>query len=57
MQHQVAVSNMLGWINISIASFICDTFGVDKWEEVVATAGVSTNWAATCPYSDKVTYE
>jgi guanylate cyclase soluble subunit beta len=48
---------MLGWINISICSFICGTFGVEKWEAVVAAAGVTPNWASSCPYSDKVTYE
>lgn len=48
---------MLGWINISIKAFICDTFGADKWEQVVTASGVSENWASSCPYSDKITYE
>ena len=48
---------MLGWINISIEAFITDVFGREKWEQVVKTAAVETNWVSTCPYSDKVTYE
>lgn len=48
---------MLGWINQSIQSFITDTFGEDKWLEVVRQSGVSPNWVSNCPYSDKYTYE
>lgn len=35
---------MLGWINLSVQSFITTVYGADKWDQVVAAAGVSTNW-------------
>lgn len=37
---------MLGWINQSIESFITQTFGADKWLEVVAGAEVNPNWVS-----------
>jgi len=50
---------MLGWINQSIRAFICDTFGAEQWDQVLAAAGMPNNqdWVSSCPYSDKVTYE
>jgi hypothetical protein len=38
---------MLGWINQSIEAFITQTFGADKWLEVVAGAEVSPNWVSS----------
>jgi len=48
---------MLGWINLSIESFVVDTFGADKWEVILKNSGVHKNWVSSCPYSDKITYE
>eukprot|EP00878_Enallax_costatus_P026891 GHUV01028902.1.p1 GENE.GHUV01028902.1~~GHUV01028902.1.p1 ORF type:complete len:767 (+),score=239.67 GHUV01028902.1:298-2598(+) len=48
---------MLGWINLSVQSFITTAFGGDKWDQVAAAAGVGTNWVTACPYSDKITYD
>lgn len=48
---------MLGWINLSIESFIVDTFGADKWDQILKASGVHKNWVSSCPYSDKITYE
>ncbi|KAF8066284.1 Gucy1b1 [Scenedesmus sp. PABB004] len=48
---------MLGWINLSVQAFITDTFGADKWEEVLTASQVPATWVSSCPYSDKVTYD
>ncbi len=48
---------MLGWINLSIKSFIIDSFGAQAWEDVLQHSGVSADWVSSCPYSDKHTYE
>jgi hypothetical protein len=38
---------MLGWINQSIEAFITQTFGAEKWLEVIARAEVNPNWVST----------
>lgn len=48
---------MLGWINLSIESFVTDTFGAEAWQQILAASGVHKNWVSSCPYSDKITYE
>jgi len=48
---------MIGWINQSVQSFITDTFGEEKWLQILSESGVEFPWVSSCPYSDKVTYE
>lgn len=48
---------MLGWINLSIESFVTDTFGADAWAAILGASGAHANWVSSCPYSDKITYE
>jgi guanylate cyclase soluble subunit beta len=48
---------MIGWINLSIEHFITESFGLDKWKEVVEKSEIDPNWISSCPYSDKITYE
>jgi len=55
---------MIGWINLSVESFITTTFGADKWAAVVDHLGdkatgkaFDTNWVSSCPYPDAVTYD
>jgi guanylate cyclase soluble subunit beta len=48
---------MIGWINLSIEEFITESFGADKWKEVLEKSKVDSNWVSSCPYADKVTYE
>lgn len=33
-------------INLSVEAFITDTFGRDKWVEIVAAAHADTNWVS-----------
>lgn len=47
---------MLGWINLSIEEFIRETFGEEKWQQVLKVSGVHRNWVSSCPYPDKDTY-
>ncbi|KAG2499523.1 hypothetical protein HYH03_002469 [Edaphochlamys debaryana] len=48
---------MIGWINLSVEAFICDSFGRDAWLKIIKQAHVETNWVSSCPYSDKITYD
>ncbi|GIL96581.1 hypothetical protein Vretimale_2365 [Volvox reticuliferus] len=48
---------MIGWINLSVEAFICDSFGRDAWLKIVEQAHVDSNWVSSCPYPDKVTYD
>ena len=48
---------MIGWINQSVQGFITDTFGEDKWFQILEESGVEFPWISSCPYSDKITYE
>jgi hypothetical protein len=47
---------LAGWINVSIERFICDSFGEDKWNQVLAASGEKYPWVSSCPYADAVTY-
>ncbi|PNW71315.1 hypothetical protein CHLRE_16g649050v5 [Chlamydomonas reinhardtii] len=48
---------MIGWINLSVEAFICDSFGRDAWLKIIEQAHVDCNWVSSCPYPDKVTYD
>ncbi|GFR46278.1 hypothetical protein Agub_g7832 [Astrephomene gubernaculifera] len=48
---------MIGWINLSVEAFICDSFGRDAWQRIVQEARVDCNWVSSCPYPDKITYD
>ena len=48
---------MIGWINLSVESFIRTTFGDDVWAKTVMNAHADANWLSSCPYPDSVTYE
>ena len=48
---------MIGWINLSVESFIRTTFGDDVWAKTVLNAHADANWLSSCPYPDSVTYE
>ncbi len=46
-----------GCINQSVEHFIIDSFGEEKWHQILEKSGVSYPWVSSCPYADKVTYE
>ena len=48
---------MIGWINQSVQAFITDSFGEEKWNEILLASKVSFPWVSTCPYSDSITYD
>ncbi|KAG2450442.1 hypothetical protein HYH02_004944 [Chlamydomonas schloesseri] len=47
---------MIGWINISVESFVREKFGDGVWEQTLATSGVQAGWVSSCPYPDATTY-
>lgn len=48
---------MIGWLNNSVEWFIRDSFGEEKWLQILDESKVAYPWVSSCPYSDKVTYE
>ena len=48
---------MIGVINLSIQSFVTETFGLETWKQIVEKGQIDTHWISNCPYSDKSTFK
>ncbi|KAG2441007.1 hypothetical protein HXX76_003860 [Chlamydomonas incerta] len=47
---------MIGWINISVESFVREKFGDAVWDQTLQASGVQAGWVSSCPYPDAATY-
>lgn len=47
-----------GWVNKSVEEFIIDSFGEDKWNQILSESKVTeVAWVSSCAYADSITYE
>lgn len=47
-----------GWVNKSVEEFIVDSFGEDKWNQILSESKVTeVAWVSSCAYADSITYE
>eukprot|EP00798_Chlamydomonas_sp_ICE-L_P003500 gene3500-13567_t len=54
-----AYDSTLRWINNSVEAFLKDTFGEQKWLEILNESGQASTypWVSSCPFTDQITYD